>query len=186
MIKINIENLKLQFEKDNFEYSIERKYNELILMRIDKTNKKTKKDKRVIVVDIELFNVSMYGFKNNIEKDEVINDIILNLKNNKMAEDICDIDELEKVIKSSYINVLISNCNVGLSNSSIKNIRGENFKLDIVLDSSNAIIGYIECVNGVINVQVEECYKKESLMMFSNLMMLLFKSGYIKDLKNNS
>lgn len=186
MKKINVDNINIKFMNDNYIYTISFINEKIILKRI-----KSVGSKELVIINVDELNVNINVFPQAtyLEIDNIVNDIINNLYNCNMVSDIININELYKILKSSYINILISNGIIGLSNKTIKNVKENIYDLDIVLLETNNIIGRISYSDGIVNLEIDDYYKKDVLDLYNNLINLFLcnnSNKYIKILKSNS
>jgi len=182
MKNIEVDKFKHQFFNEQYSYFIIFNNEKILLKRVEFCNKKIKEEIIIEIIDNKVRSKIIPKRQFNIkEMDEIVNDIIYNIKTQNFIKRVVNIDEIERVIKDSYIKIVISNGKLGLSNCQSNSI----FDLDIILIHSNSIIGNINYINGNIYIDVIALYKKEILDLYNKYISLSKNKNMKKILENN-
>lgn len=182
MKKINIENFKYKAYISDVLYIIEIINNNYYIKRIK--NKNSIKNIEIIEIIDNLVNVKSFIYYNKykienilgiFEKDEVIKEIFLVLKNINIVNEVLDIDKLMTLFNNNYVDYLISNGNIALSLNT-------NNVLNVVLLETNCVIGKI--IIDTVDIFVDDYYFEETLNLFKNYLCLFKKDNILKKILN--
>lgn len=168
MKKINSDKINFEVHKGSVLYIFELKGKYINLKKIDNSND----DKKVEIINLDHDNIMFKRISRNkfynlnysdIEKDNLVNDIIINLSDSYILKETIDLNYLINAIKKHYINIIVDNGNIALSLN--------NDRLSIVLLSNNTIIGEI-IRDYDVRVKVDKKYLNDSLQLLSQYVLL--------------
>ena len=198
MNKLNISNLSFKIEVDNSLYIILSKDEFSAIKRI--TNTIDIKTVEIIYLDKNGITTSKISYKDNKkqthtltthEKDELVEDIFENISKFRTVNDALDINNLKNVIKSSYINIVIANDDIGLSMINNLTFKDKGYVFDIVSLDTKKIIGRITIKSKNYIIDAPSDIEESAYLLFKKYLCMfkneeLATTSIIKKLKSNS
>lgn len=198
MNKLNISNLSFKIEVDNSLYIILSKDEFSAIKRI--TNTIDIKTVEIIYLDKNGITTSKISYKDNKkqthtltthEKDELVEDIFENISKFRTVNEALDINNLKNVIKSSYINIVIANDDIGLSMINNLTLKDNGYVFDIVSLDTKKIIGRITIKGENYIIDAPSDIEESAYLLFEKYLCMfkneeLATTGIIKKLKSNS
>lgn len=198
MNKLNISNLSFKIEVDNSLYIILSKDEFSAIKRI--TNTIDIKTVEIIYLDKNGITTSKISYKDNKkqthtltthEKDELVEDIFENISKFRTVNEALDINNLKNVIKSSYINIVIANDDIGLSMINNLTLKDNGYVFDIVSLDTKKIIGRITIKGKNYIIDAPSDIEESAYLLFKKYLYMfkneeLATTGIIKKLKSNS
>ena len=181
MKKLDISDFNCSISSNGILYVVEVKNNNYIIKRI-KDNKNSKTIDIISIIDgyvyfnnyVYIDNLKLENKINYFEIIEIIDNILEDICNNNIIKDFLDINKLSNYIKNNFMNYLISNGILALTQLN-KNT------LNIVLLETNNIIGSINLDLDKINI--DNYFYKESLNLYKNYLKLFKTEEKILKLK---
>ena len=172
MNKLNISNLSFKIEVDNSLYIILSKDEFSAIKRITNT------------IDIKTVEI-IYLDKNGITTSKI------SYKDNKKQTHTLDINNLKNVIKSSYINIVIANDDIGLSMINNLTFKDKGYVFDIVSLDTKKIIGRITIKSKNYIIDAPSDIEESAYLLFKKYLCMfkneeLATTSIIKKLKSNS
>lgn len=198
MNKLNISNLSFKIEVDNSLYIILSKDEFSAIKRI--TNTIDIKTVEIIYLDKNGITTSKISYKDNKkqthtltthEKDELVEDIFENIRKFRTVNEALDINNLKNVIKSSYINIVIANDDIGLSMVNTLTLKDNGYVFDIVSLDTKKIIGRITIKGKNYIIDAPSDIEESAYLLFKKYLCMfkneeLTATSIIKKLKSNS
>lgn len=198
MNKLNISNLSFKIEVDNSLYIILSKDEFSAIKRI--TNTIDIKTVEIIYLDKNGITTSKISYKDNKkqtqtltthEKDELVEDIFENISKFRTVNEALDINNLKNVIKSSYINIVIANDDIGLSMVNTLTLKDNGYVFDIVSLDTKKIIGRITIKGKNYIIDAPSDIEESAYLLFKKYLCMfkneeLTATSIIKKLKSNS
>ena len=125
------------------------------------------------------------------EKDELVEDIFENISKFRTVNEALDINNLKNVIKSSYINIVIANDDIGLSMVNTLTLKDNGYVFDIVSLDTKKIIGRITIKGKNYIIDAPSDIEESAYLLFKKYLCMfkneeLTATSIIKKLKSNS
>ena len=198
MNKLNISNLSFKIEVDNSLYIILSNDEFSAIKRI--TNSMDIKTVEIIYIDKNGITTSKTSYKDDEkqthtltthEKDELVEDIFENISKFRTVNEALDINNLKNVIKSSYINIVIANDDIGLSMVNTLTLKDNDYAFDIVSLDTKKIIGRITIKGENYIIDAPSDIEESAYLLFKKYLCMfkneeLTATSIIKKLKSNS
>lgn len=198
MNKLNISNLSFKIEVDNSLYIILSNDEFSAIKRI--TNSMDIKTVEIIYIDKNGITTSKTSYKDDKkqthtltthEKDELVEDIFENISKFRTVSEALDINNLKNIIKSSYINIVIANNDIGLSMVNTLTLKNNDYAFDIISLDTKKIIGRITIKSENYIIDAPSDIEESAYMLFKKYLCMfkneeLTTTNKIKKLNNKS